>query len=255
MSDRRAFIRSAAALALANSLPAQAVEPLRMAYLDNFSPLSFREDGVLRGILIDLIDEVIQRRLEVAVEHAGYPWARAQMLVERGEHDGLCTIVTPARLAYAAASEEAVVTVPTYIFARADNPLLPKLQGVRTIDELRRLNPTVLSYNGNGWAKVNLVNFNVIWEMDYFSAQRMLVASPSHIMVENSLTMQHSLKRIPGHTEIRMTSADLDRVKFQLLINRRSAHVSLLPAFDKAMRQFKLSADYAKIFNRYGVQI
>ncbi len=190
MTDRRSFIRTAAALGLGAALPARAAPPLRMAYFETYSPLSFGQDGRLRGILLDVIQEVAGRRLGLVVEHTGYPWNRAQALVQTGEQDAICTIATPERLEYAVAAQEPVVSAPRRIFVHKNNAMLPKLQKLRNLDELRTLDPAVISYQGNGWAKSNLGHFKVDNARNFESAIKMLLANRGDVMVDNALTMQ-----------------------------------------------------------------
>ncbi|MBC7918858.1 MAG: transporter substrate-binding domain-containing protein [Rhodoferax sp.] len=255
MINRRKFLQAAAASGSLPAWPAHAAAPLRMAYFETYSPLSFRPDGsALRGILPDAVGEVLSR-MGMAVEHTGYPWARAQLLVKNGEQDAICTIATPERLEYAVAAQEPVVSAPRRVFARADCPLLPKLRQARTLDELRALSPVVVSYAGNGWAKTNLEGtFKIESAINFETALKMLVARRGDVMIDNALTMQYSLQRTDGATEVVMLPTDLETSYFRLLVGKKSPHVAMLPAFDAAMRQFKKTPAYLKIFQTYGIQ-
>ncbi len=74
-------------------------------------------------------------------------------------------------------------------------------------------------------------------------------------MIDNSLTMQFSLNREAGGEQVMMMPARLESSNFQLLISKLSRHVGLLPAFDKALAQYKKTSAYAEIFKKYGVKI
>ena len=256
MIDRRSFLHTAALTGLGVGMAsAHAAPPLRMAYFETYSPLSFGQDGQLRGILLDVIQEVAGRRLGLTVEHTGYPWNRAQALVQSGEQDAICTIATPERLEYAVDAQEPVVSAPRRIFVHKDNVLLPKLQKVHNLDELHKLNPTVISYQGNGWAKNNLGHFKVDNGRNFDSAIKMLLANRGDVMVDNALTMQYALQQAQGSTDVLMLAVDLDESHFQLLVGKKSPHVGMLPAFDTALRQFKRSPDYAKLIQKYGIKL
>lgn len=256
MTHRRFFLKAAAANTLLTAWQAHAAAPLRMAYFETYSPLSFRPDGaMLRGILPDIIGEVVSR-MGMSVEHTGYPWARAQLLVRNGDQDAICTIATPERLEYCVAAQEPVVSAPRRVFARADCPLLPKLRQARTLDALRALNPVVVSYAGNGWAKANLEgSFKIESGINFETALKMLVARRGDVMIDNALTMQYSLQRTEGATDVVMLPTDLEVSQFQLLISRKSQHLAMLPAFDVALRQFKKTPGYQKVFQTYGIQL
>jgi len=54
---------------------------------------------------------------------------------------------------------------------------------------------------------------------------------------------------------VMMMPARLESANFQLLISKLSRHVGLLPAFDKALAQYKKTSAYAEIFKKYSVKI
>ena len=255
--NRRHLLQAAAGsvgFALAPGLRAQPPAPWRMAYFETYSPLSFRMDGALRGILPDVIGAVLTR-MGQTVEHTGYPWARAQLLTQNGEQDAICTIATPERLEYAMAAQEPVVSAPRRIFVRNDHPLLPQLRQVKTLADLRALNPTVVSYAGNGWSKANLQDFKLESGINFETALKMLIARRGDVFIDNALTMQYSLQRTEGGSAVLMLpQADLEVSQFQLLVSKKSSHLASLAAFDAALRQFKRTPAYPKIFQTYGIQ-
>ena len=252
--NRRRILQAAATVGLLQGLRAHAAPPLRMAYFETYSPLSFRIDGALRGILPDVIGEV-SAKIGLPVEHTGFPWARAQLLTQSGEQDAICTIATPERLEYAVAAPEPVVSAPVRIFAHPASPLLPRLRQIKTLDELRTLNPTVVSYAGNGWAKTHLVDFRVENAINFETALKMLVARRGDVMLDNALTMQFSLNRTEGGGTILMQPHDLYLSHFQLLLSKKSPHLGALAEWNAAMKQFKHSPAYAKILQNYGIQL
>lgn len=253
MPTRRHLIRTATAgLGAALLGPAAAASPLRMAYFETYRPLSYL-DGGIKGLLVDTLDEVVSRQLGLPCRHEGFPWPRAQALVEQGERDAICTIATPERLAYAVASEESVVVAPTCIFMLSDHPLLPRFKTAQNLAQLRAMAPSVLSYSANGWAKARLDGFNIIWGNDFMSALRMLIAGRGDIMIENALTMSYSLRQLPGGERAIALPQPMDQARFKLLVSKRSAHAAWLPQFDAAMRRFKSTPRYAQLFGRYGV--
>jgi len=255
LNGRRRLVQ-AAALSLLPGAGRAAGAPFRMAYFETYSPLSYRDEkGGLRGILVDILDDVIGKQMGLAVQHLGYPWLRAQMLARQGDVDAICTIATAARLEYALASSEVVVAAPRRIFVRADNPMLADLQQVRDLAGLKQLNPVVVTYAGNGWGTENLAGFNVAVGLDYESGLKMLIAKRGDVMIDNSLTMQFSLNQTTGGDRVLMMPARLESSNFQLLISKLSPQAGLLPAFDKALAQYKKTNSYAEIFKKYRVVV
>ena len=253
LNGRRRLVQ-AAALSLLPGAVRAAGAPFRMAYFETYSPLSYRDEkGGVRGILVDILDDVIGKQMGLPIQHLGYPWLRAQMLARQGDVDAICTIATAARLEYAVASSEVVVAAPRRIFVRADNPMLADLQQVRDLAGLKQLNPVVVTYAGNGWGTENLAGFNVAVGLDYESGLKMLIAKRGDVMIDNSLTMQFSLNQTAGGGQVMMMPARIESSNFQLLISKLSRHAGLLPAFDKALAQYKKTTAYADIFKKYGV--
>lgn len=252
---RRRLVQ-AGALSLLGTGAEAADTPLRMAYFETYSPLSYRDkSGGLRGILVDTLEDVLHVKMGLQVQHTGYPWLRAQLMTRNGQMDAICTIATSARLEYAVASSEVVVAAPRRIFVRADNPMLEDLRQVHDLAGLRKLKPIVVSYIGNGWGAENLTGFDVVSGKDYESGLKMLIAKRGDVMLDNSLTMQFSLSTTVGGDQVLMMPARLESSNFQLLVSKLSPHVELLPSFDRAMAQYKKTSAYADIFRKYGVRI
>ncbi len=75
--------------------------PLKIVYFNDFAPFSFGDSAQVQGIYPDLLTEVLANSLSIPVNHAAYPWSRAQQLVQSGEADAFFTTPTDARKAYA----------------------------------------------------------------------------------------------------------------------------------------------------------
>jgi polar amino acid transport system substrate-binding protein len=133
--------------------------------------------------------------------------------------------------------------------------MLARLQQVRDLAGLRQLNPTVVSYAGNGWGAENLKDFKLAIGADYESGLKMLIARRGDVMIDNSLTMQFSLRREAGGDQIVMMPARLDSSNFQLLVSKLSRHLGMLPDFDRALAQYKKTSAYADVFRKYGVSV
>jgi polar amino acid transport system substrate-binding protein len=259
-AGRRRLLQGASGLALGAALPAWAGQAVpvdfQMAYFETYSPLSFMEHGSLHGILVEVLDAVLTQRMGLHCKHEGFPWPRAQRMVEQGERDAICTIATPERLAYSEAVAEPVVSAPNCIFARADNPRIETFARARNLSELLAMKPTIVTYSANGWAKAKLKEFDLISGGDFNSAVKMLIARRADMMVENVLVMSYILARTEGGEAVKMLSANrMDQADFQLLISKKSPHLERRAEISRALAQYKATPAYAEVFKRYGAPV
>lgn len=83
--------------------------PMHFVYYDNYKPRSWLSDGKMRGILIDIINEAAHKRSGIDIIQEGFPWKRAQLMVQNGMADAFITLPTPERSAYTLVSRESVI--------------------------------------------------------------------------------------------------------------------------------------------------
>jgi len=138
-------------LLLASTGPALARDPVKFVYFDNFAPYSWKENNRMRGIFIDVVDEVIRTGMEIPVIHEGYPWRRAQKMVEANAADAFITVPTPRRREYTLISPEPVTTIAMTVFTSAKNNKLQEILKIRFVSDLKAF--TAVDYIGNGWAR------------------------------------------------------------------------------------------------------
>ncbi len=83
---------------------------LKLVYFQNFEPFSWKsENGEMKGIYIDLMNEALEKRLKIGISHGGYPWARAQKMLKTGRADGFVTFPSQERKRYTRVSREVVI--------------------------------------------------------------------------------------------------------------------------------------------------
>jgi polar amino acid transport system substrate-binding protein len=259
-STRRDILGSIGALAFSSLSVAQTEKkPFRMAVSDNYAPFYRVEDGQVRGVVFDILSEVIGKQMGVPIVFEPYPWARAQVMVEKNGCDALCTIATPHRLAYTLSSDEAVLTNAFRLFVRKDHKLLPELRKVDSLESLLALRPTVVSYLGSGWSGSNLAGMAVTLASNFDSMMLMLLAGRADIVIDGEFNVQNWLATYKGDLgrlnlqDVVMLPKVYDATKFNLLVSKQSAYVSMLPEFNFRMKSFRKTAGYRSIFQSYGI--
>src|ERR1700733_10089626 len=97
LMDRRKFLAATVAVGTGATCIARATEALHIAYTGTYPPVCFLDGGTMKGVLIDVFNELLGKRLGLSLTHEGLPWARAQDKVRDGEADAFCTDRTDQR--------------------------------------------------------------------------------------------------------------------------------------------------------------
>lgn len=191
--DRRGFLQ---AVTLAACLPrlvrAGEAAPLRMVYFDTYPPFSYREGGQWRGILVDLVREALEQGLGLPVEHLGYPWRRAQLMVQGGQADGFLTVPTAERRVYAEFTQAPLYQARAAIVYSKRSRLAARFSQVRILADL--LEVPHGNYFGNGWAAQNLKAYDVEWSPTLEIVLRKLAQQRREVCVDNFPSLYHAVR-------------------------------------------------------------
>lgn len=223
---------------------------LKLVYFQNFEPFSWKsKKGQMKGLFIDLMDEALKKRLKIGLLHEGYPWARAQKMVKMGKADAFVTFPSEERKRYTRVSREVLIFGENKIYTAVDSPMIPQLQQVRSLEELRGVQ--LVDYIGNGWAKENLKGMDVIWvpTMDRIfevltGRKKVAHISPSHVM-------RYLIKQGGYANKIFELPQPLTRVPVHLCIGAQSPFTKILPEFDRVFKEMKKDGAYQNILEKY----
>ncbi|PLX68764.1 MAG: hypothetical protein C0603_06330 [Denitrovibrio sp.] len=230
------------------TLPLYAAEPIKFAYYDNYAPRSFVKDGKLQGILIDVVNEALVNRMGIEVKHEGFPWARAQALVEKGSSDAFITVPTTKRKTYTKVSKEPVLLFQTYLATASDNPKLSVLKTITSLDQLK--NYVFVDYYGNGFSKKLLKDMTVNWLPDYKAIYRFLVQKKADVMIVSRKGI-YSIEELGFKNQITVLPYPMTSVAFHLCINNNSKYVNILDKFDMVIKQMHDDGTIDKIIRNY----
>jgi polar amino acid transport system substrate-binding protein len=225
-----------------------AEEPVKMVYSANGKPLCWGEGDTVQGILIDVSIQVF-KKLRVAATHNGFPWVRAQKMVEEGSADGFITIPTTERRSYADIGTEPVVTMKMVMIVKANSPKIGQLKIVKKASDLKPF--VVLSYNGNSWAKDFLKDLNVDWAVTVEQCLNKLVAGRGDVYISDENSEKFRIKKLNLEKQLVILPTVLDQRDFYLCIRKSSSHVKLIPKFDQALKQIKAEGILQKILDKY----
>ncbi len=223
---------------------------------EDYAPFISRgEDGAPVGLYRDVMVEVF-KRLGIPLNAEVYPWKRAQKYVEEGRGDGMITALTEKRRARFLATDPLYI-VNERVFARRDNPRIQEIMAIKSIDGLKgfKLVDTI----GAGWAEENFKGLDVIWASSHSSALNLLASGRVDIYV---------LGKYPGLIDIRRRIAEngpytegfrklvvgphtLHQVRYSLLIRKDSPFTSIIPEFNRVLKEMRDDGSYQAILDRH----
>ena len=222
---------------------------MKFVYFENFAPYSWKVDDRMQGILIDIVNEVVQGELGIAVSHAGYPWKRAQNMVAANNADAFITTPTEKRRAYTVISKEPVTLHAMTVFTHKDNRKVRALERIETIADLHSF--TSVNYIGNGWAEKKLKGIDVYWVPTLDQALFLLANNRYDLYAGSATNVRYNLKRLGYKKMIVATPIVLDSISHNLCVGKKSPFVNILPAFDEVVRKLRKSGALQKIIARY----
>lgn len=236
--------------ALAGMVPAAAKEPLRIAFAIDLVPLSFEEKGVARGLFVDIAREAFEKRLQVPLSISLFPWERAQQMVRQGEADGFITIATKARREYANCGRIPVLNVPLHPLVRADDAKRKKIAAAKSLAELKPYE--IVSYLGNGWAKENLVGFDVFFASDFGASINGLAKGRGDLGFVTEIAGGYYLREHQLNDTLAILPQVVADFDYVLCLAKTSPRVGLLPEFERVIEVMRAEGAYRPILKRYG---
>jgi len=223
-------------------------EAMKFAYYDQYAPRSYMEDGKVKGILIDIIEEAVHKRMGIDVIHEGFPWVRAQAMVEQGSSDAFITIPTPARASYTNISKESVIKFETFIGTASDNPHLDELKKAKSINDLKDY--VFVDYIGNGFAENLLKGMTVYWLPDYSTIFRFIAQKKADVIIMSRKGI-YTLNQSEFSDQLIVLPTPITSVEFHLCIGKKSKYTNILSDFDKTIKQMKNEGVIDKMIQKY----
>ena len=234
---------------LISSSPLYAKDVMKFAYAFSSPPICWEENKEMRGILIDIVNEAVRKRMGISVSHDGYPWKRAQYMVRKGEADALITN-GPLRKEWAEHGSETPFVYEQKLYAKSGNPRLNELKKVKTLEDLRPF--ALMVHRGSGWDRKNLIdnNFKVYEGDDQETRFRMLVRDRADATVIDIHVARYIIKRLGLQNQI-VELATMESVPFHLVVGKGSPYTKIIPEFDETIRKMKKDGSLQKILDKY----
>ncbi|MBN2652504.1 MAG: transporter substrate-binding domain-containing protein [Spirochaetales bacterium] len=226
-----------------------AEEQIKIVYSDDFSPYSWNDDGP-KGILIDVIEEVLAKRMNLTVVHEVLPWGRAQGYVEAGTQDAFVTFPSEARLKYTVASKESVIVSENLIYTRIDHPRLEEMKKITSlVDQLTGFE--IIDYVGNGWGDTNLGQYNRYLAPSLENVFKMLASGRGDLFVGGSFISNYTIMRLGLKDKLIPLPNVLSKVPFRLCIGKKSSFTNILEKFDEEIKKMQKDGTLERIYDKY----
>lgn len=229
-----------------------------VAYMEGAEPASWEENGVAKGLTVDIIDYCLNQ-LGIKAVHKFYPWTRAQKMVETGEADLMVTVANNARFEYAVFGKEITLVNKINIFIKRGNlDLKEKVMKFKKIEDLKPYE--IVDYIGNGWQltymkkedgyKINLVA-RIQQIPQTIASDRYdltLIASPFMNWMLDNLGLTEELEEIEN-------DFPNTKVGTVFMVSRKSPWVNkgLVRALDEELKKMKTNGKWNEILKKYNV--
>lgn len=221
----------------------------KFVYFNNYPPLSWNQNGITKGIFIDILNEVIYKRMGLIIEHQSYPWERAQLMVKEGKADGYITIPTDERLTYTKTNTVPVFEAEFTIFTNINNENSLKILQIEDFEELGEYK--IIHYLGSGWAKERFKNSKIHWTRTLDKTLLLLSLNRADIFIDPSVIVRYNIKKHNFTHSIIGSEKILDRSQFLLCIKKDSSFIKYLDEFDFHLKELNRDGTMEKILSRY----
>lgn len=244
---KRYFLRLLLVFSSSCSIVYGSVDAFHIVYAD-YPPYSYQQNGRVQGLEVDILTEVLERRMGIAVKHEVLPWSRAQLLVEQGVADAFVAVKTEPRARYAVAGNVPVAYwgVSTFFlsgrvfdFDSVNSPLV-------LMKEYR-----VGALLGNGWVKQNMNQHQIHYSSNFASLINMLLQGRLDFLPENRYVMRYFLKNMDVTVQIAEHPISDTDLGMYLHIGRKSAYLPLLEEIDEVLFRLTSKGVLDEITGRY----
>jgi len=231
--------------------PAQAAAPLQLVTAA-LPPFSFQENGVARGIAVDIVKEAFIR-LQVPISIAFLPMTRAQSMMSAGAADGVFPLAfKEERLGYVTYPHEKLVEDSISFFVRQDSD-------IRYEGDISKLSQYTFGVERGAVYGPNFTQALLtgqIKKTDEAATQAQnvakLVGKRFDIAVGPRLVMQYSAQISGNGNAVKelKPAVDLGLVAY-LGFSRLKDRAALIARYDKVMQEMRKDGTYDRILRSY----
>ncbi|MBN1969821.1 MAG: transporter substrate-binding domain-containing protein [Candidatus Delongbacteria bacterium] len=216
-----------------------------------YPPYQFEEDGVVKGVVIDLLKETF-KRMDQPYKITVLPWARAIKYIEYGEVDGIFTIYkTREREAFADYSTEVLMPQVISLFVRSDSNIefygdLSKLSRYK-IGVVRSVSYGIYFDKAIKDGTFRSIKEVAVGEENFKGLDTGLI----DIVVSNKFGGVDIINELKLNNNIKMLSFDLDSVSSYIAFSKEKNLTKTRDKFDLVLKKMKADGSYSRIIENY----
>lgn len=215
---------------------------MTVVYAHHYEPFSWRdEEGRVKGILVDLLEEFLGRRMGIGLSHEIFPWARSQMMVRQSKRDAFFTIPNAERARYTVFSELPLFSSRFILYSGANNPLLEEVRTIGSLTDLRRRTHLMNAYYlGSGWHNTNLSGLRNVRKLtDPVKILELLKFNRADVYIEQEVLARYQIMESNMEKEIVEIPNVMDITAWHLCVGKKSPFVELLPRLNALMAKME----------------
>jgi len=220
---------------------------------DPYPPYYETREGKTTGIIVDILKELFEERLNYTLKFQQLPWKRAQAEVEKGTADFIVTVPTQTRLKYAHSIPTTMIVLGTYIYTYKGHPRLSQISNISTFDELKEAKLTGITVLSTKWFEVKIEPNLTKTHYSYndTASLKMLAAKRADIIVVAEGTGDALIKKLQFQSKIKKTSVNLEPMSFHILFSKKTSNAKLLKQIDETLIQMIKEGQIKKIKERF----
>ena len=226
--------------------------PMKICYPDFWPFFHRQDDGRMTGFFHDIVTKALDR-MDIQTTWTAYPWPRCQHAVQTGESDAMITFPSAKRLRYTETHPENFYEKKLAVFTYVRHPRLAQIKAIKTIEDIRKLNLTVITYAGNDWndRKIETRGIKTYDTAILKNVWRMLANKRGDIVIEWPGAAWPDIHATGTEGAIVQTDVSLEAMPFHLMVGKQSPYADSLPRFNEIILRMKNEGAIDRIVGKY----
>lgn len=209
--------------------------------------------GQSQGVFHDIIVELFEHKLNMAVTFSSRPWKRAQFDVENGDADAMVTAPTEKREGYAIKTGLPIYQLFIRVYSYEGHIQLGKINQIKSAHDIKSLGLIPVTNLGNGWHKQHIDAFGV---KTYYvpkdeSIAFVLANKRADIMLESAESMNRVLKENGLERKIVLTDAKFGPINLHLMVSKKSKLSKKISQINGALIELKNNGFIDSVTQKY----